>query len=159
MMAAANQRSSSGTSLYDSISNSHGAEGQGQAPPGLPGRSSRFARFFDGRAPPRDPQAAALAAQQKMLESMSASQPSPASGADNERDASTCTVRNHLPTPLPPRSTFPISSARPPSETRAMARRKTLPLPMRTSRACKSSWPCCKVVVAAEQVVRHTQRP
>nr|CDI55865.1 putative protein [Melanopsichium pennsylvanicum 4] len=71
MMAAANQRSSSGTSLYDSISNSHGGSGDGQGPPGLPVRSSRFARFFDGRnGPPRDPQAAALAAQQKMLESM-----------------------------------------------------------------------------------------
>lgn len=72
MMADANQRSSSGTSLYDSISNSHGGPGaDGQGPPGLPGRSSRFARFFDGRgAPPRDPQAAALAAQQRMLESM-----------------------------------------------------------------------------------------
>ncbi|SPO32686.1 uncharacterized protein UTRI_05815_B [Ustilago trichophora] len=70
MMAAANQRSSSGTSLYDSISNSHGGS-EGQGPPGLPVRSSRFARFFDGRgAPPRDPQAAALAAQQRMLESM-----------------------------------------------------------------------------------------
>lgn len=72
MIAAANQRSSSGASLYDSISNSHGGPGaDGQGPPGLPGRSSRFARFFDGRgALPRDPQAAALAAQQKMLESM-----------------------------------------------------------------------------------------
>uniref|UniRef100_V5EDZ9 Uncharacterized protein n=2 Tax=Kalmanozyma brasiliensis (strain GHG001) TaxID=1365824 RepID=V5EDZ9_KALBG len=72
MIAAANQRSSSGASLYDSISNSHGAEGSG--PPGLPVRSSRFARFFDkGGAPPRDPQAAALAAQQKMLEAMGGS--------------------------------------------------------------------------------------
>ncbi|CEH17201.1 hypothetical protein CBOM_03263 [Ceraceosorus bombacis] len=35
-------------------------------PPGLPGRSSRFARFFDGK--PRDPQAAALAAQQRFTE-------------------------------------------------------------------------------------------
>ncbi|GAC98425.1 hypothetical protein PHSY_006019 [Pseudozyma hubeiensis SY62] len=73
MMAAANQRSTSGASLYDSISNSHGDSGaDGSGPPGLPVRSSRFARFFGGAqgGPPRDPQAAALAAQQKMLESM-----------------------------------------------------------------------------------------
>lgn len=34
-------------------------------PPGLPGRTSRFARFFDGK-----PQASALAAQQKQMEAM-----------------------------------------------------------------------------------------
>ncbi|KAI3483469.1 hypothetical protein L1887_53696 [Cichorium endivia] len=85
MMAAANQRSASGNSMFDSISNSHGGPAaEGQAPPGLPGRSSRFARFFDGRgAPPRDPQAAALAAQQKMLESMGA-QPAPPASEDKE---------------------------------------------------------------------------
>ncbi|EPQ28162.1 uncharacterized protein PFL1_04489 [Pseudozyma flocculosa PF-1] len=58
--------------LYDTMSNSHGggpAAGATDAPPGLPGRSSRFARFFDGRPGMRDPQAAALAAQQKLLES------------------------------------------------------------------------------------------
>ncbi|CCF49298.1 hypothetical protein NDA11_004003 [Ustilago hordei] len=94
MIAAANQRSSSGGSLYDSISNSHGGPGaDGQGPPGLPGRSSRFARFFDGRgAPPRDPQAAALAAQQKMLESMgnlgssNAAQPSPGVASESDKD-------------------------------------------------------------------------
>ncbi|CDR98998.1 hypothetical protein [Sporisorium scitamineum] len=86
MMAAANQRSSSGSaSLYDSISNSHGGPGsEGAGPPGLPVRSSRFARFFDGRGvPPRDPQAAALAAQQKMLESMGNR------SSDDNKDAST----------------------------------------------------------------------
>lgn len=91
MMAAANQRSVSGGSLYDSISNSHGGAegGQGGGPPGLPGRSSRFARFFDGRnGPPRDPQAAALAAQQKMLESMGAAKATaPEAASETNKDA------------------------------------------------------------------------
>lgn len=45
---------------------SHDSAAGGAEPPGLPGRSSRFARFFDGK--PRDPHAAALAAQQKYAE-------------------------------------------------------------------------------------------